>query len=68
MILFVMPGSDDPQGNTLNSGIDLQFCVDRRLPPTRKLPTRCWNFLLQDDVIQQYITDQKLHSLQRGRF
>ena len=24
---FVMPASDDPDGNTLNSGIDLGFCV-----------------------------------------
>ena len=29
---FVMPGSDDPEGNTLNSGIDLQFCVTAACP------------------------------------
>ena len=29
---FVMPGSSDPSGNTLNSGVDLQFCVTKDCP------------------------------------
>ena len=28
---FVFPGSDKKEENTLNSGIDLQFCVTKRM-------------------------------------
>ena len=54
---FVMPGSNDPEENTLNSGIDLQFCVTAACP-NKEAAYEVLDFLLQDDVVQQYITDQ----------
>ncbi len=64
---FVMPGSDDPQGNTLNSGIDLQFCVTAACP-NKEAAYEVLDFLLQDDVIQQYITDQNSIPCKEGDF
>ena len=64
---FVMPRSDDPQGNTLNSGIDLQFCVTAACP-NKEAAYEVLDFLLQDDVIQQYITDQNSIPCKEGDF
>ncbi len=64
---FVMPGSDDPEGNTLNSGIDLQFCVTAACPD-KEAAYEVLDFLLQDDVVQQYITDQNSIPCKEGDF
>ena len=64
---FVMPGSDDPEGNTLNSGIDLQFCVTAACPD-KEAAYEVLDFLLQDDVVQQYITDQNSVPCKEGDF
>ena len=64
---FVMPGSDDPEGNTLNSGIDLQFCVTAACPD-KEAAYEVLDFLLQDDVVQQYITDQNSIHCKEGDF
>ena len=64
---FVMPGSDDPEGNTLNSGIDLQFCVTAACPD-KEAAYEVLDFLLQDDVVQLYITDQNSIPCKEGDF
>ncbi len=64
---FVMPGSDDPDGNTLNSGIDLQFCVTAACP-NKEAAYEVLDFLLQDEMIQQYITDQNSIPCKEGDF
>lgn len=64
---FVMPGSNDPEENTLNSGIDLQFCVTAACP-NKEAAYEVLDFLLQDDVVQQYITDQNSIPCKEGDF
>ncbi len=64
---FVMPGSDEADGNTLNSGIDLQFCVTAACP-NKEAAYEVLDFLLQDDVIQQYISDQNAIPCKEGDF
>ena len=64
---FVMPGSDDTDGNTLNSGIDLQFCVTAACP-NKEAAYEVLDFLLDDERVQQYITDQNAIPCKEGDF
>ena len=64
---FVMPGSDDADGNTLNSGIDLQFCVTAACP-NKEAAYEVLDFLLDDERVQQYITDQNAIPCKEGDF
>lgn len=64
---FVMPASDDPNGNTLNSGIDLGFCVMADCP-NKEAAYEVLDFLLEDSVIQNYINDQNAVPCKSGDF
>ncbi len=54
---FVMPGSSSPDGNTLNSGVDLQFCVTQACP-NKEAAYKVLDFLLEHDSVQMYLDDQ----------
>lgn len=54
---FVMPGSDSADGNTLNSGVDLQFCVTEECE-NKEAAYEVLDFLLEHDNVQAYLDDQ----------
>lgn len=64
---FVMPGSDSADGNTLNSGIDLQFCVMESCE-NKEAAYEVLDFLYEDSSIQQYIDDQIAIPCKEGDF
>lgn len=64
---FVMPASDTPDGNTLNSGIDLGFCVMADCP-NKEAAYEVLDFLLEDSVIQNYIDAQNAVPCKTGDF
>lgn len=64
---FAMPASDSPNGNTLNSGIDLQFCVAEDCE-NKEEAYEVLDFLLADENIQKYIDDQIAIPCKEGEF
>lgn len=64
---FVMPGSSDADGNTLNSGVDLQFCVTKACP-NKEAAYEVLDFLLEDENVQMYLDDQKAVPCKSGDF
>ncbi len=54
---FVMPANDDAAQNTLNSGIDLQFCVMADCE-NKQAAYEVLDFLYEEENIQQYIDAQ----------
>lgn len=64
---FVMPASDDPEGNTLNSGVDLQFCVMEACE-NKEAAYEVLDFLYEDASIQKYIDDQNAIPCKEGDF
>lgn len=54
---FVMPGSASADGNTLNSGVDLQFCVTQACT-NKEAAYKVLDFLLEHDSVQMYLDDQ----------
>lgn len=64
---FVMPASDDPDGNTLNSGIDLGFSVTAACE-NKEAAYEVLDFLYQDENIQAYIDDQNSISCKEGDY
>ena len=62
-----MPGSSDPNGNTLNSGVDLQFCVTKACP-NKEAAYAVIDFLLEDENVQMYLDDQKAVPCKNGDF
>ncbi len=64
---FVMPGSDDPDGQTLNSGVDLMFCVMANSPHKEEAYV-VLDFLLDPENIQMYVDDQNSVPCQTGQF
>lgn len=54
---FVMPGSDEKDGNVLNSGVDLQFCVTAECK-NKEAAYEVIDFLLEHDNVQMYLDDQ----------
>lgn len=64
---FVMPGSDSVDGNTLNSGIDLQFCVMESCE-NKEAAYEVLDFLYEDSSIQKYIDDQIAIPCKEGDF
>ena len=64
---FVMPASDDENGNTLNSGIDLQFCVTAACE-NKEAAYEVLDFLYEDESIQKYIDDQNAIPCKEGDF
>ncbi|MDE6846952.1 MAG: extracellular solute-binding protein [Lachnospiraceae bacterium] len=64
---FVMPANDDHEGNTLNSGIDLQFCVMADCP-NKEAAYEVLDFLYADENIQKYIDAQTAIPCKEGDF
>ncbi len=54
---FVMPASDTKEGNTLNSGIDLQFCVMDGCK-NKEAAYEVLDFLIEQENLQKYIDAQ----------
>ena len=67
---FVTPGSSDPDGQTLNSGVDLQFCVTSACMEEGKKEAayEVLNFLLADENVQMYLDDQSAVPCKSGDF
>lgn len=64
---FVMPASDEVDGNTLNSGIDLGFSVTAACE-NKEAAYEVLDFLLEDENIQAYIDDQNAIPCKEGEF
>ncbi len=64
---FVMPANDSADGNTLNSGIDLQFCVTAECE-NPEAAYEVLDFLYKDENIQQYIDAQNAIPCKEGDF
>lgn len=64
---FVMPASSSADGNTLNSGIDLQFCVAADCE-NKEAAYEVLDFLLADENIQKYIDAQIAIPCKEGDF
>ena len=62
---FVMPASDEKEGRTLNSGIDLGFCVTKDCK-NKEAAYEVLNFLYQDDTLQKYIDAQTSVPCKKG--
>ena len=64
---FVTPASSDPAGNTLNSGVDLQFCVTSACE-NKEAAYEVLDFLLADENLQMYLDDQSAVPCKMGDF
>lgn len=64
---FVMPASDSSDGNTLNSGIDLQFCVTEACE-NKEAAYEVLDFLFEDENIQAYADAQNSIPCKEGDF
>ena len=64
---FVMPASDDPDKNILNSGVDLQFSVMSDCE-NKEAAYEVLDFLLEDETVQTYLDDQKAVPCKEGDF
>lgn len=64
---FVMPANDDPEGNTLNSGIDLGFSVTAACE-NKEVAYEVLDFLYEDNNIQAYIDDQNAIACKEGDY
>ncbi|MDE5931873.1 MAG: extracellular solute-binding protein [Lachnospiraceae bacterium] len=64
---FVMPASDTAEGRTLNSGIDLGFCVMAECE-NKEAAYEVLNFLYADENLQKYIDDQNAVPCKNGDF
>ena len=64
---FVFPAGDTKEQNTLNSGIDLQFCVTAACE-NKEAAYEVLDFLLADENLQQYIDDQNAVPCKQGDF
>ena len=64
---FVTPANDDSNGNTLNSGIDLGFCVTAACE-NKEAAYEVLDFLLEDENVQDYINDQNAVPCKEGDF
>jgi len=67
---FVTPGSSDPDGQILNSGVDLQFCITNSCMDEGKKEAayEVLNFLLADENVQMYLDDQSAVPCKSGNF
>ncbi|MBD5476686.1 MAG: extracellular solute-binding protein [Lachnospiraceae bacterium] len=64
---FVMPACDDHDGNTLNSGIDLQFCVTAECK-NKEAAYEVLDFLYAEENLQKYIDAQTAIPCKEGNF
>lgn len=62
-----MPASDAKEGRTLNSGIDLGFCVTADCK-NKEAAYEVLNFLLADENLQKYIDAQNAVPCKAGDF
>ncbi len=67
---FVTPGNTDPNGQILNSGVDLQFCVTSACVDEgrKEAAYEVLNFLLADENVQMYLDDQSAVPCKTGNF
>lgn len=64
---FVMPASDGKEGRTLNSGIDLGFCVTADCK-NKEAAYEVLDFLYADENLQKYIDAQTSVPCKKGNF
>ncbi len=64
---FVMPACDDKDGRTLNSGIDLGFCVSAACE-NKEAAWEVLDFLYADENLQKYIDAQNAVPCKKGEF
>lgn len=64
---FVMPASDNKEDRTLNSGIDLGFCVTADCK-NKEAAYEVLDFLLADENLQKYIDAQNAVPCKAGEF
>ena len=64
---FVMPASDNKEDRTLNSGIDLGFCIMAGCK-NKEAAYEVLEFLYADENIQKYIDDQNAVPCKNGDF
>lgn len=64
---FVMPASDAKEDRTLNSGIDLGFCVTKDCK-NKEAAYKVLDFLYEDDTLQKYIDAQTSVPCKKGSF
>lgn len=64
---FVMPASDEREDRTLNSGIDLGFCVTAECE-NKEAAYEVLDFLFTYENIQKYIDDQNAIPCKKGDF
>ena len=64
---FVMPGSSSADGNTLNSGVDLQFCVTAACE-NKEAAYEVLNFLLENENMQMYLDNQNAVPCKDNKF
>ena len=64
---FPLPASNDTAENTLNSGVDLMFCVTAECE-NKEAAYEVLDFLLADENIQAYIDDQNAVPCKEGEF
>lgn len=63
---FTMPGRDD-ENHTLNSGVDIMFCVMESCP-NKEAAYEVLDFLLDPENIQAYVDEQNSVPCQTGEF
>lgn len=64
---FVMPANEDTSKNTLNSGIDLGFCVSAACE-NKEAAYEVLDFLYEEENIQKYVDDQNAIPCKEGEF
>ncbi len=64
---FMMPANDNAEGNILNSGIDLQFCVTADCK-NKEAAYEVLDFLLAQENLQKYIDAQTAIPCKTGDF
>lgn len=64
---FVFPANDETEGNILNSGVDLQFCVMEDCKE-KEAAYEVLRFLLEDENVQIYLDDQNAVPCKEGDF
>ena len=64
---FVTPANDDPEKNTLNSGVDL-MCAVSAACEHKDAAYEVLDFLMEDENIQAYIDDQNAVPCKEGDF
>ena len=64
---FVFPANDSADGQILNSGIDLQFCIMEDCKE-KEAAYEVLRFMLEDENIQIYLDDQNAVPCKEGEF